>query len=335
MAMSTVAERKPGGPAARLIAGGRLHLQHGPIDLVIGAEGDPGEVRLAYGQAWRRFQDVLETLVAELPLLRRPVDDRHPGVAGPIARRMLEACWPHRQVFITPMAAVAGAVADEILAALIAGRRLGKAYVNNGGDIAFHLAPGARLAAGVVSNLAKPANDGIAAITAEMPVRGIATSGWRGRSFSLGIADAATVLAHDGAAADAAATLVANAVDLDHPAVRRSRACDIDDTSDLGERLVTVDVGRLGAPALAEALRRGAQCAEAMRRRELIHGAVLLLQGECVVVGEALQGPSPCPLPASGERVPFGFSRSALSSPSPRLRGEGRGEGPLPQAPHP
>ncbi len=37
------------------------------------------------------------------------------------------------------MAAVAGAVADHILAAMIAGRRLAKAYVNDGGDIALHL----------------------------------------------------------------------------------------------------------------------------------------------------------------------------------------------------
>ena len=51
-------------------------------------------------------------------------------------------------------------------------------------------------------------------------MRGIATSGWRGRSFSLGIADAVTVLAATAAEADAAATVIANAVDLPgHPAI--------------------------------------------------------------------------------------------------------------------
>jgi ApbE superfamily uncharacterized protein (UPF0280 family) len=281
-----VADPRPGGPAARLLPDGRLHLQHGPIDLVIEAFGEAGEVALAYRQAWLRFQDILATLVAELPLLRLRVDDDHPGVAGPVARRMLAACRPHAGRFITPMAAVAGAVADEILSALIAERSLAKAYVNNGGDIALHLAPGETLAAGVVGDVDCPAIDGIATISAAMPVRGIATSGWRGRSFSLGIADAATVLAADGAAADAAATLVGNAVDLDHPAIERTRARDLDDTSDLGGRLVTTAVGLLEPADIALALARGATCAEAMCRRRMIHGAVLLLQRQIRIIGD-------------------------------------------------
>ena len=66
-------------------------------------------------------------------------------------------------------------------------------------------------------------------------MRGIATSGWRGRSFSLGIADAVTVLADRAAAADAAATIIANAVDLPgHPAIVRVPACELAPDSDLG-----------------------------------------------------------------------------------------------------
>jgi ApbE superfamily uncharacterized protein (UPF0280 family) len=286
-----VAERAPGGPTGRLFPDGRLHLQHGPIDLVIEAFGAPAERRLAYRQAWDRFQDILATLVSELPLLRHAVHADHPGVAGPVACRMLAACRPLAAGFITPMAAVAGAVADEVLAALIAGRQLAKAYVNNGGDIALYLAPGERLAAGVVGDDERPAIDGIATITSDMPVRGVATSGWRGRSFSLGIADAATVLARDAAAADAAATLVANAVDLDHAAIERRPASELDEASDLGGRLVTVAVGRLDAAAIEEALSRGSACAEAFRRRGLIYGAVLVLQGSLRIVGpEALLG---------------------------------------------
>jgi len=280
-----VAEFSPGHPAARLFADGRLHLQHGPIDLIIKGFGPPAEVTLAYRQAWQRFQNILSTLVAELPFLRRQVAGDHPGVDGPVARRMLAACRPHAAIFITPMAAVAGAVADEMLAAMIDERCLTKAYVNNGGDIAFHLAPGETLASGVVGDADCPAIDGIATITAAMPVRGIATSGWRGRSFSRGIADAATILACDGAAADAAATLVANAIDLDHPAVERARACDIDETSDLGDRLVTTKVGALDHDSVVLARGRGAMCAEAMRRAGLIHAAVLVLQRHIRVIG--------------------------------------------------
>jgi ApbE superfamily uncharacterized protein (UPF0280 family) len=275
-----------GGAAMRRLADGkRLHLQHGPIDLVIEAFGAPAEVEAAYHQAWRRFQTVLPELVGELPLLRRPVDAAHPGLTGPVARRMFRACWPHRRAFITPMAAVAGAVADEMLAAMLAGRSLDKAYVNNGGDIALHLAPGMRLDVGLVAELDRPVLTGMATIASDWPVRGVATSGWRGRSFSLGIADAATVLARDGAAADAAATLVANAVDVDHPAIGRERACDIDEASDLGERLVTRRVDPLPPALIEAALQRGAGVAEAMRRDGLIFGAVLALQGKFCVVG--------------------------------------------------
>ncbi len=126
---------------------GRLHLQHGPIDLLIEAFGDGDEVERAYRQAIDRFGDILPTLVRELPLLRRPVSDAYSLLQGPVAQRMAEAVWPYRAVYITPMAAVAGSVADEMLAAMLLGRTLDKAYVNNGGDIAFHLSAGHELRA--------------------------------------------------------------------------------------------------------------------------------------------------------------------------------------------
>jgi len=182
-------------------------------------------------------------------------------------------------VFVTPMAAVAGAVADEVLAALVLGRRLSKAIVNDGGDIAIHLAPGAMLATGIVADIAAPALDAISKVPAASPVRGIATSGWRGRSQSLGIADAVTVLAHSAAAADAAATLIANAVNVDHPSIRRVPARALREDSDLGGRLVTVDVPPLPPAAIDTALTAGAVCAERMRADGLIDAALLVLQG--------------------------------------------------------
>ena len=127
---------------ARRLSDGRLHLQHGPIDLVIlGSEAETA-------RAQARFATVLEELVAELPLLRTPVREAYPLARGSVARRMVAAVWPHRAVFVTPMAAVAGAVADEILEAM---QPAGKAYVNNGGDIAVHLPPGASFDAGIVN----------------------------------------------------------------------------------------------------------------------------------------------------------------------------------------
>jgi len=116
-------------------------------------------------------------------------------------------------------------------------------------------------------------------------VRGIATSGWRGRSFSLGIADSVTVLARDGAAADAAATLVANAVNVDHPAVERRPARDLDPDSDLREHPVTVAVGTLDFEALAEALARGRREARRLIEAGLIAAAYIELQGQRIAVG--------------------------------------------------
>jgi uncharacterized protein len=273
-------------PTAQLLPDGRrLHLQHGPIDLIVEAWGPPEEVALAYRQAWARFQDILTTLVDEVPLLRRPVDAAHPGVAGPVARRMLAACIPHASTrFVTPMAAVAGAVADEMLASLVAGRNLEKAYVNDGGDIALHLTPGASLAAGLVADVEAPAIDGLARIAYATPVRGVATSGQGGRSFSLGIADSVTVLARDGAAADVAATLIGNEVNIDSPSVRRAPARTLDPDSDLGDRPVTVEIGALAAEEIAAALDSGAREAERMLGAGLIHGAVLTLRRQFRVV---------------------------------------------------
>lgn len=261
--------------AARL-SDGRLHLQHGPIDLIVEAFGAAPEVERAYGQAVDRFGDILPVLVHELPSLRRPVSDTYPLLQGPVARRMVEAVWPHRAVYITPMAAVAGAVADEMLQALMADRTLDKAYVNDGGDIAIHLTPGHELRAGIFAT----ALDGVARLTHDRPVRGIATSGRGGRSFSLGVADSATVLASTAAAADAAATMIANAVNIEHPAIERRPARALDPDSDLGDLPVTVAVGPLPDAAVAEALDRGAAEARRLRLCGLIEGAALSLRGQ-------------------------------------------------------
>lgn len=275
-----------GAPHAAMLADGkRLHLQHGPIDLVIGANGGAGEVGRAYAQAQERFEDILAVLVEELALLRQAVCEPRRQPTGPVARRMMLAVWPHRPSFVTPMAAVAGAVADEILAALVQGRALPSAYVNNGGDIAIHLTPGDSLTLGMVADLHQPAIDGRARLRHDMPVRGIATSGWKGRSWSFGIADSVTVLARDAASADVAATIIANAVSVDHPAIERRPAREVDDDTDLGGRLVTVAVGEIGRASVNAALESGAARAEAMRRRGLISGAALRLKGVTQSVG--------------------------------------------------
>ena len=183
------------------------------------------------------------------------------------------------------MAAVAGAVADEICSVMMTGGGLRRAYVNDGGDIALHLTPGETFNVGLVPVPNRPALLGKTTIRAEDPVRGVATSGRHGRSFSLGIADAVTVLAADAARADAAATLIANAVDLPgHPAVSRVPASELEPDSDLGARPVTVEVGPLASEEVGLALERGVLEAARIRSDGLIASAVLCLDDKIEVV---------------------------------------------------
>ncbi|TPM02874.1 UPF0280 family protein [Mesorhizobium sp. B2-3-11] len=274
------------GPQAHWLQDGkRLHLNHGPIDLIVEAFGDADECRAAYAQAVARFQTILIELVEELPELRLPAFFLAPrAFAGPTARRMEAAVMPLAECFITPMAAVAGSVADEMIAALLAGRKLDRAYVNNGGDSALHLDKGTSIGL-AVAGTANGMADRIT-IRAQDGVRGVATSGWRGRSFSLGIADAVTVLARTGAEADAAATLIANAVDLPgNAAIRRIPAHELSPDSDLGARLVTQGVGTLAPDEVARALDNGLAVAEDFRRRGLIAASALFLGGEARISG--------------------------------------------------
>jgi uncharacterized protein len=267
--------------------GRRLHLHDGPIDLIVETFGAAPEVNLAYRAAAARFVTVLDELCGELPLLRQPARVGFPRPAGVIAKRMAAAVAPYcERTFITPMAAVAGAVAEEILGCMTSAANLARAYVNNGGDIALHLAPGEHFMIGMVERPDCPSLFGKVELRSTQPVRGIATSGWRGRSFSLGIADAVTVLADCAAMADAAATVIANAVDLPgHPAVTRLPARNLVPDSDLGDRLVTQDVGKLSLDEIAAALDAGVVVTESLLRDGLIRSAALHLDGHTNVVG--------------------------------------------------
>ena len=269
-----------------LADGRRLHMQDGPIDLIVEAFGESAEIENAYRAASDRFVSVLDELCEELTTLRQPWS-HDLIVHGPIARRMAQSIAPHgRSTFITPMAAVAGAVAEEILSSMTTNAQLSKAYVNDGGDIALYLTSGEEFCVGMVERPDRPSLFGTLRIQASHPVRGIATSGWRGRSFSLGIADAVTVLARSAADADAAATIIANAVDLPGSAkIGRVRACELAPDSDLGERLITQSVAQLSHEEVQRALNAGAIVAAHLRAEHLIFAAALRLQGETRVVG--------------------------------------------------
>ena len=270
------------GPVAGLLpCGTRLHLQHGPIDLVIGADGDRAT---AFGAATQRFETILQELSTELTLLRRPLMQQSVRPNGSVASRMDDATRPYCPLFITRMAAVAGAVADTILGAMRAATPLRRAYVNNGGDIALYLSEGQRFTSEMADYTGAPL--GRIEISQADHIGGMATSGRHGRSLSFGVADSVTVLAATAADADAAATMIANAIDLpNHPAISRVPACDVSPDSDLGTAKVVTGCGALSVPDIEMALNGGALRANQLLRTEQIIGAGLFLQGQTRLIG--------------------------------------------------
>jgi ApbE superfamily uncharacterized protein (UPF0280 family) len=266
--------------------GRRLHLNDGPIDLIVAADGAIENICRAYEAAAARFVTILDELCGELPLLRSRVGQNSPLPNGLIALRMFTAVAPYcHRCFITPMAAVAGAVAETVLAAMTRAAPLTRAYVNNGGDIAVHLAPNQTYTIGMVECPENPSLFGSVEISEALPIRGVATSGWRGRSFSLGIADAVTVLAATAAEADAAATIIANAVDLPgHRAIQRIPARQISPDSDLLDLPVTRAVGLLSRQEIEQALQAGLSVAQELCSQDLIQAAALCLDEHTRVV---------------------------------------------------
>ncbi len=276
-------------PITQTLADGRLHLSHGPIDLIIEAWGSGEAVDLAYEAANGRFETILAELVEELPCMRQPVSDLS-GLTGPVAQRMFAATKPFEGIFITPMAAVAGAVADEVLAVMRKTADLTKVYVNNAGDIAVWVGPGENLQIAMVDDLKSAYLQAGAPQKAQISIGhgdkigGIATSGWRGRSHSLGIADAVCVLAKNAALADATASLIANAVDISSDKVTREAASSLDPDSDLGDRPVTTAVDILTNDEIETALANGAKRAEAFCNKGLIQSVAIALAGHLKIV---------------------------------------------------
>ena len=278
------------------MADNRLHLQHGPIDLILHVDASEEIRKRLYSAAKKRFSTVLQELVVEMDLLKQPWSADLPDPKGGIAQKM---CFAVRgsDIFVTPMAAVAGAVADEVLEAMLYEAKnpdpcleeIQRMYVNNGGDIAFWLNAGESFSIGVVDNPGIPELNARVSLAYESPVRGIATSGWRGRSQSLGIADAVTVLAGSAATADAAATLIANDVNVYYPGILKRPASEVKDESDLGMLPVTVDVPPLPVDQISEALKRGAQTAGNFIRTGKIEAAYLSLQKQTLVVENNLK----------------------------------------------
>ena len=281
--------------------GKRLQLRQGPLDAVIQAQGRPGEVGRVYDAAIARARALALELTAEtIPrdgvLWRRAAAEAAmlPGAAAPVL-------------------ALDGAVADEILAAMCAAGTLERAFVNNRGAVALHLAEGQSLNAAMLDRPEAPRMSGRGSLGWRLPVRGVVVKGWRFDAFALGCVDRLLVAAGSAARADLAVALIAGAMQLPGLPILRLPARQLDARSPLGDLPVLAPAPGLGMADVAALLERGAGRAAILRETGLIQTACLGLHGKAVLLTADL--PVPEPFICEGEVVaPFQASASSRSS---------------------
>ena len=253
--------------------------QWGPMTMKVGAwKGRSLAPELAERGARCALQR-LQEVADHLPLLR--VKARRLKVTPnlpQVVAAMIEAAQRVGDPDLTPLSAVAGAIAEGVAEAT-ASQGADRVVVENGGDIALHLEDGQQIEVGVRPRVGDGRVMFKLRLKGSMGLRGVATSGLGGRSLTKGVAEAAVVLASRASVADAAATAVANATSIDSAAVRRLLAEELDPGTDLQGEWVTAEVGPLSPEEKEEALQRGLLRAEELRRRGLIWGALLHLQG--------------------------------------------------------
>jgi len=229
------------------------------------------------GEAARYAIRVLEEIATHQSAMQVPACEVAQPPEGLFARTMWAAAVAIGDSDLTPMAAVAGTIADAT-ADFLAEKGLTRVIVNNGGDLALYAAEGERIAVGIRSDLDSPAVTHRVVLSQGMGVRGVCTSGFGGRSFTRGIASAATVFAATAAIADAAATAIANATYVASPAILRRPADTLYPDTDLKGVEVTVSVGALTSADIARALAQGINRGEALENKDLIVGACVTVQ---------------------------------------------------------
>jgi len=224
--------------------------------------------------------------VASSPIDRLRLDPKWP----PTLQLMFQAASAVGEPAFTPMVAVAGAVAQLALEAAIAAGA-GTVLVENGGDLAVTVEPGDEITIGVARSLVDRTPSHVLAVTSSSLVRGVCTSGLGGRSFTRGIAEAATAASTGAALADACATCLANATYVASPLVEQRLARELDPDTDIPELSVTTRVGPLPPSLVRQALDQASAQAERLRRAGLLLGAVVSVQGLSVVIPEGFAHP--------------------------------------------
>jgi hypothetical protein len=258
-----------------------MFVEVGPVSAVVTGERDGIPFEFPKDDLEQMIRGLLGEIRDCLPILRQKAFKiKKWGLLPKIGRDMIEAVKRVDEDSLTPMAAVAGAVADHILADL-ANCDLDFISVNNGGDISIWNEKKRSLRIGL-GDIQSGKNLPYNLMIRDRDRIGLATSGLGGRSFTLGIADLGTAVAESAALADAAATFICNQTNLEAPDIVRRKAVTLDAQTDIPEELVTVQVGELKTEQVQAALEAGLQAASRLKQEGVICGAVIMVKGEIV-----------------------------------------------------
>jgi ApbE superfamily uncharacterized protein (UPF0280 family) len=199
-------------------------------------------------------------------------------VTEPLAVKMIASVQAVGDADLTPMAAVAGTIADAV-ADFLFQRGMTRVLVDNGGDIAIRSSENEPIKVGIRLQPDRQSVSHAVVLRPERTAWGVATSGLGGRSLTRGVLEAATVVAGDASLADAAATAVANASYIADSAVVRKPAEAIDPHTDIAGLDVTVRVDPLAEKSKELAIDQALRRAEDLIEHRIILGAFVACQG--------------------------------------------------------
>ena len=259
----------------------------GPMRLIIRA-WQKNETRLGLvRQAAEESLIFLERVAHRQNRLKKPWQQIKTIPQEALARNMLESVKTIGDEDLTPMAAVAGTIADAVADWLFE-RETTRVIVDNGGDIAIRLARGESATVGIRPRINNATISHKINLYAGGPNWGVTTSGLGGRSFTRGIASAVSVLATSASIADAAATAIANACYVTDDNIMRIEAEKIDPHTDLTGMRITKKVGPLSMTSIRKAIDPARQKAEFLTKKKIIKGAFISL-GDVYTVTEGMK----------------------------------------------
>lgn len=272
----------------RVIDQGKVFVNYGPLQMVISTVvGGKASTKLAKKgaeEAIKVFSRVCEDQdLAKKNILLLAGDGNY---SKPLML-MIKAARLTGNRLVTPMVAVAGSIA-ELVKDKIMDLGADKVIVNNGGDIALGIRGRNSISIGVATDLRKNKIDFIKSINEKSLIRGVATSGFGGRSFTLGVASSVVVFAPAASQADACATVLANETSIDDHRVHKVRAGDVDPSTDIPNLMVTRFIEPLPGHLKEKAIGQAKILAQKYIQKRVIDGAVICVQGVVSMIPEGI-----------------------------------------------